>query len=233
MKSKLLTTLIVATIASIGANAATITLDGSTDGASTFRSSGNTAATLTGFDATASDKLVVVAGAPRASGTFTLGITSITYNGVEMNLATRGVRSGSDRATGIFYLDSGDFSGAGDIVVSFDTQIFSEGYDIGAFALSGTALGFDSGASNDGSSATTTVGQSGSFVAAVNLYGANPTGTLTSLGSDNLARGYELAVDAGSYTATFSGGNITSVASFAPIPEPSSALLISLVAVSG
>lgn len=222
---------LVSTSLSVATHAG-ILIDDFTAGTST---DGSGSPTLSGFDATGSDKLVVLAGAASGSSAFGTGITSVTYNGVAMNIATRGDTTASPfRAVGIFYLDSADFSGAGDIVVSLDTGIFrANGFDIGAFALSGTALGFDDAATNNGTgtngtSATITVGSSGSFVAAVNSYGLSPSGTLTPLGSDQLARGYEQNVAAGSYTATFSGGNVTSVASFAVVPEPGSLALLGL-----
>jgi hypothetical protein len=156
-----------------------------------------------------------------------------------MSLATRGdTTAGSGhRTTGIYYLDKASFPGtAGNIVVTFDQSIYvTDGFQIGAFALSGTATGFDTGSSSNGTgtngvSATINVAQAGSFVAAVNSYGnlAAPSG-MTELGTtDPLTRASQLNVAAGSFTANFGGGNVTSVASFAPIPEPSAALLGSL-----
>lgn len=223
---------LVYTSLSVATHAA-IVIDAFTAGTSTT-APGNT--TLSGFDATGSDKLVVLAGAASGSAEFTTGITSVTYNGVAMNIATRGDTTASPfRAVGIFYLDSADFSGAGDIVVTFDQGIFkSNGFDIGAFALSGTSLGFDDAATNngtgtDGTSATITVAQPGSFVVAVNSYGnfSAPTGMTELGGTDQLTRAYQENVSAGSFTADFGAGNVTSVASFSaiPIPEPSAVLL--------
>lgn len=112
-------------------------------------------------------------------------------------------------------------------------NLFNGGFHIGAFALSGTAAGFDAGISNNGTgsngtSATITVAQAGSFVVAVNSYGTNTATGMTALGSNNLSRAYQSNVGAGSFTADFGGGNVTSVASFSVIPEPSSFGLIGL-----
>ena len=227
-----LTSLLAAGFAISSANAA-ITLDASAFSGSTRTGSGVTV-TLTGFNATTSDKLVVVAGAASSSGLFTTGITGITYNGVAMTMATRGNTTASGgRATGIYFIDNASMSGTGDIVVTFSQTTFTtNGFQIGAFALSGTATGFDAGSSSNGTggngvSATINVAQAGSFVAAVNSYGSfNPSAGMTELGgADPLTRASQLNVAAGSFTATFTGGNVTSVASFAPIPEPSAALL--------
>jgi len=223
-------------LAAGSAQAAVITLDAFTDGASTALSGGNTVATLTGFDATASDKLVVLVGGASGAGLstgFTASpvITSVTYNGVSMIEAIQANSSdgstGSGRATGIFYLDSASFSGAGDIVVTYAQNLFtSSGFDIGAFALSGTATGVDAvGSSLNSGSAGLTVGSAGSFVVAANSFDGSVTGSLTALGTDDLVRGYDEDVAAGAYTATFSGGSTfqaTTVASFTPIPEPAS-----------
>ena len=153
-----------------------------------------------------------------------------------MLLATQGSTTsttGGYRTTGIYYLDKASFPGTvGNIVVNFSRSIFtSNGYHIGAFALSGTATGFDAGSSNigtgnNGTSATITVAQAGSFVAAVNSYGnlSAPTGMTEISGADTLNRAYQINVPAGSYTANFGGGNVTSLVSFA-VPEPSTALL--------
>jgi len=211
---------------------AAITLDAYTDGSATVASSN--VLTLAGFNATASDKLVVTAGGAASSTPFGVGVTSITYNGVAMNLATRGDTTTSPhRAVAIYYLDKADFAGTGDIVVTFDALVYGiNGFDIGAYAISGTATGFDAAVTNNGSgtngtSATINLAQSGSFVVALNSYGSfNPSAGMTELGgADPLTRAYQLDVNAGSFTAAFTGGNVTAVASFAPIPESSAALL--------
>ena len=219
---------ILALFASISSSFSAIVIDSFSDGAATVRNTFT--ATLSGFDATASDKLVVMAAAASNINQF-FEISSVTYNGVAMNLATKGATASTPfRATGIYYLDISDSTVAGNIVVNYSGSIWGEGFDIGAFALSGTALGFDDGSTTSGRSSTITLAEPDSFVAAVNAFGtSNPPASLTNLGGDtNLGRGYGLIADAGSYTATFTGGDVTSVASFSAIPEPSSAALLGL-----
>ena len=79
-------------------------------------------------------------------------------------------------------------------------------------------------------SATINVAQPGSFVVAVNSYGntSAPAGMTKLGGTDPLSRAYQENVSAGSFTADFGAGNVTSVASFSAIPEPSAVLLGSL-----
>lgn len=216
----MMTAVVVAAMALSSAQAAII-VDQFTDGAST--TVGGSVTTLSGFDATASDKLVVLAGAAAASGS--LAISGVTYNGVAMLLAAK---LSPSRSVGIYYLDSSSFSGAGDIVATFSSKVYtSGGYDIGAFALSGTAAGFDAASATNGTSSTITVGQSGSFVVAGNWDG-DPISPLTALGSDRFGRGYQQNVAAGSYTASFDAGAPTVVSSFSAIPEPTSMALLGL-----
>ncbi|MEJ6778267.1 MAG: hypothetical protein QNK86_02215, partial [Akkermansiaceae bacterium] len=146
--------------------------------------------TLAGFDATASDKLVVLVGGPADSGggwTGTEVISGVTYNGISLIEAVQVQSTG--RVAGVFYLDSADFAGTGDIVVTY-AEAMHAANGISAMALSGTAAGVGPTNGNLGKTATIAITENGTFVAAASSYNGTPQSPLTSLNSGNFARAY-------------------------------------------
>lgn len=246
---KKLTNLIGATLAvcSYSSNAAITVVDsyqhtsnsaisGTTDASGLFRTITN--ASVGNLVASGSAKLVVGVNS-RSNIPFT-----VTYGGVAMTPAVSQASSLNSGFAAVFYLDNpmtdGDFVFTSAVVNNFDRA------NLHAWALSGTAVGGPVGTVVDTSSTgnpidmSITTGASGGFViGSIGANGGTPTTTFTpDSGSDFLyafantnSNGYAawLGDTSGTYsmlrTNTSTAGGAGVMATFAPIPEPSAALL--------
>ena len=93
------------------------------------------------YDASGADKLVILVGGGRDRGS-SLGINSVTYNGVALTEAIKAsssLTSPQGVAAGIYYLDAP--GAAGDIVVNFSAKSWGIRNSITVLELSGTAPG--------------------------------------------------------------------------------------------
>jgi hypothetical protein len=173
--------------------------------------SGASSYTLSGFDATASDKLVVTISSEGSGGT--KAITHVTYAGLLLHEAVQGTSSAGSQTTAIYYFDAP--TTAGDIVVNWNGNV--NGTGMAALALSGTDPGVAVSNSNNGLSVdlTTTVDNTlavASFVAnesSVTLSVAPLTELYVgNVGSADGGAGYQNVSTAGTNTFSFtSTGN--------------------------
>lgn len=192
-----------------------------------------TNAQLGNFDATVYDKLVFVASAEAMND-----VTTVTYGGATLTEAITGIDTG--RVAAIWFLDNPTVNGS----LFIDGQSNGNGVGGTLFGLTGTQAGYGnvnsvgSGTTNATNSATLTASL-GSIVIGVatgntsTLGVGSPQTTITlalNSGSSNHSAGYQFVDPAGSVTATFTTSRVVAAAEFlaAPIPEPSSAVLLGL-----
>jgi|GEM_PF-1737967 len=171
--------------------------------------------TISSYDASASDKLVVVVGTRRDRGA-THWINNVTYGGATMVEAVQ-QRSGAtvEETTGIYYLDNP--GAAGDIVVGLNAKGWSNDSGISILALSGTAPGVAAIAGSIGASTSLNTLVDNTIVIAgseniTNSGNPAPQSPLTDLGGSNLGSGYLYAPVAGTVTPTFGATGATTVA---------------------
>jgi len=214
MKCNQLSALAAVVVLALGTPAAaSIAID---DVLATGASGGATSSyTISSFDASSSDKLVVVVGS-RRDRTSQHWITGVTYNGLSMNEAVQ-QRSGNgvEETTGIYYLDNP--GAAGPIVVSLNAKGWSPDSGISAIGLSGTAPGVAATAGSIGASTSlnTLVDDTIVIAGSENVTGSAtpvPQAPLTDLGGSNLGSGYQFVSTAGVVTPTFSSTGATTVA---------------------
>jgi len=239
MKQKLLTSVLLTTM-SCSANAA-ITILGA-DSGSVLSAGGGNGQTFSNFDPSGGSKLVVTIAAEGNGGART--INSVSFGGTDMTQAIFTVDSSVDlQATAIYYLDN-PTNTPGDIIVDWSGNVNGVGF--GVLSLGGAAPGApESIAGGDGTTVPITSLTDGGFLVATFAAngGAAPgvSAPLTELlisgniGSAVAGVGYQDLPTAGLQNPTFTSGNsrpVVSAAVFAPVPEPSAALL-SLIGMLG
>ena len=171
--------------------------------------------TFPSFDASSSDKLVVVVGS-RRDRVSSHSINSVTYGGVSMIEAVE-QRSGNsnEESTAIYYLD--DPGAAGPIVVGLNANGWSPDSGISVLALSGTAPGVAATAGSIGASTSlnTLVNDTIVIAGSENLTNAGtpaPQAPLIDLAGSNLGSGYQFVPVAATVTPTFGSTGATTVA---------------------
>lgn len=250
MKTKSYLTILGAIVAcSLSSATAAITLNSSktftTSPTNSTANGGTTltinAADLAGFNPGSSDKLVLTVSSEGNGGS--KSISTVTFNGQTMTQAAFGADSTSQQITAIYFLDAS--VALGDLVVTFSSTMNGMGGSL--LALSGTKSGIGSfvGAGGAGLSANLTTTAANSFVVATNTNNNNANTTISTpgtttaqspltplfngfTGSNAGGSGYATVATAGAGTYSFTGATsrpATAVAAFAPIPEPSAALL--------
>jgi len=211
------------------------------------------------FSANGASKLVVtIGGEGSGNGASNNTVTSVTYGGVALSEAISGYTSASGgRGASIWYLDN--VSVSGDFVITFATD--QTGLGFGALALSGTNPGFAQTGVTTSSSldfTTTTAtelvvlsfGRNNLDAVSGAASGAGGPGDgvqspLTELyyggmdsNSSSAAAGYQLVATPGPTTSTIyemngSGRLVGATFTAAPVPEPSTALLLGLLGAGG
>ena len=228
------------------AGAATLSAQITVDGFTNFNSTGNPVNGT--FDASGSDKLVIVITGEHGFNNTSGQANDITYDGVSLTKLTDRdpVTAGTDTLYGdIWYLDNpGAVHTAGAISANCTTR-----GNVTAIGLSGTEPGagatlVDSGLDSRSGTINTT-GTDSIVLAAWNIGGAGNTAGLSGIVTDaaltEVSRqengsnwdghvvGYENGVNAGAQTYTWTGGNqagaFVNAAEFLAIPEPSTTLL--------
>ena len=176
---------------------------------------------------------------------------SVTYGGVSMTQAAYLVSGGTnDGAAGIFYLDNPTLGG--DLVItttnaSGGAYIDFNARSLFAFVLSGTAAGgqadFDTSTETSSAfnSVSLTTGSTGGFVIGAAGFNGNGSTTASLITSGSIADTVSAQSRAAAWNDTVSGtyemsqstnGSTFAIASFAPVPEPSSVALIGLAGVA-
>lgn len=180
------------------------------DGTDTLvTTSGSSSFTLSGFDASASDKLVLTVSSEGQGGTKT--ITGVTYAGMLLHEAVQATHTDGSQTTAIYYVD--EPATAGDIVVNWSGTV--NGTGIAALALSGTAPGVALSNGSDGTSVALTTTVDDTFAVASFVANSGATGVaapLTELyaadvGSAGGAAGYRNVPTAGATTFSFTGSS--------------------------
>lgn len=189
-----------------GSAKAVVTVD---DTDTLVTTSGSSTYTLSGFDATASDKLVVTISS-EGNGS-TKAITGVSYGGRLLHEAAQATHSTGSQTTGIYYLDAP--TTAGDIVVNWSGGV--NGTGIAAMALSDTAPGFALANGNDGTSVNLTTTIDNTFAVASFVANSGSTSAVAPLteiyaadvGSAGGAAGYQNVPTAASTTFNFTGSS--------------------------
>jgi hypothetical protein len=189
---------------------------------------------LTSFNASTASKIVLTLSDEDGSGDTVP--TGFSFGGVAMTLAVS--HNNSIQQTKIYYLDAsnplvGGTFGTGDLVVN---GTGTNDYGVSWLFLSGTADGVGPTNISTTQSVSLTTVVNGSWVIAStanNNASGTPQSPLTALlngdvGSAGGGSGYAEIATAGAGTYSFTDGTgrpVTVAAAFAPIPEPSAALL--------
>lgn len=239
MKKNLITLAAICSLAG-SATAATVILDDSQSAAGATTGTNTLTITTAGFDATASDKLVVGFGGRTA----TAAITGVTYNGVALVLGDDIQRTQGFAA--IYYLDN--VASNGNLVFTFNANV-NDTWAYGLFALSNTKDGGPFASANSGTdnlATTTLAGVDGGFVINATAIRGNsvltttPTATgLFNVGNSRGGGAYWTNTSAATNYISSIGGagqsntnNVGLTVSFEAIPEPSSAALFGLGALA-
>ena len=185
------------------------------------------------YDASGSDKLVVLVGGGRDRGS-SLGINGVTYGGTTLTEAVKAsstVTSPQGVATGVYYLDSP--GAAGNLVVDYAGAVWGIRNAITVLELLGTEAGHGPvGSSANSASASLTTVANDSLVLAISKAVPDsstetPLSPLTDLTASRHGAGYQFVASPAAVSPTFSTGDATVVAAFAPAaggpgpaPEP-------------
>lgn len=251
--------LLVASVASMvlaaaSANAAIVVDATAFWNTETDTSASNTTITKN-FNASASDKLVViVTGENGNPGSLAGNVSSVTYDGVALTeIVDRNPIGGTtplgatydQTYNSIFYLDNPATS-TGQIIANVNTR-----GNVTVFALSGTAAGYGNtviGAQESRSVNLTTTGAGSIVIASLGMGGNGNSANVTSVNADSPltevsaqeegslwdghVTGYAIVPTAGPGTYSFSGGNVIGshiiAAEFKAVPEPASLALLGL-----
>ena len=176
---------------------------------------------VSGVDASGTDKLVVTVSSEAVSGT--KSITGITYANISLNEAIQQNYSGGSQTTGIYYLDKPET--AGNLVVNFSGNM--NGIGISMLALSGTAPGVAVTSGDDGLTTSHTTTENGTFVVASHCNDGSGATAVTPLvplfdgpvGSAGGGSGYQTVASAGLVIPSMTGSNmrpVTVAAGFKP-----------------
>ena len=196
-------------------------------------STGGKASLTRSFDAGAADKIIVSVSAEGTGGP--KNISSIRYNGVDLDPAIEGFFTGSGQYSGIYYLDNPFTGGAANVVITFDGNV--NGMGVGIASISGTAADFGATASSEAGNVTINTTTAGSFVMASFVNNGGSTGVspplnelyaAADIGSAGGAAGYvnNVAVGSPNYVLHSTGGSRPfSVAAEFTVPEPSTLTL--------
>lgn len=212
-------------------NAAITVLSGSGTGSATFASA-YPHTPLSSFDASSASKIVFTVSTEFGFGDDPL--SSVTFDGVAFTLAVNGANSIQNAS--IYYLDAttaGGSFGTGDLVVNGSGD---NDYGVSWMFLSGTIDGVGPVNSATSQTVSLTTVADGSFVVASHANNGNSGAAqspLTALlnadvGSAGGGSGYTTVDTAGSGNYSFTGSTsrpVTVAAAFAPVPEPTAALL--------
>jgi hypothetical protein len=182
---------------------------------------------LAGFDASGSDKLVLVAAIKPNQGSTPRTFSSVTYGTNAMTEVIYQACADNYWSLGIFYLDNPP--SPTDLVIVASGRMY-DGVTIGLIALSGTELGVGPSSSSATNTTVLTTQKARSMVIA----GCGDQGVaLSPLNSlfdgNNLGAAYQLVSDISTITPTFTDGGSrrgTVVAAFEPPPPAGTVLVI-------
>lgn len=222
-------------LSAAAANAAIIVMD-----TATYASAGNETISsfnlnFAGFDPSSADKLVVTVSGRGATAGST-SVSSMSFNSTALSAA---IQQQNERiVTAVYYVDSALANGA--LEINFSQNVYAIGVSVLALSGTDTGVGPTVGVNNLSGTLTTTTDGSLAIAAAHYFRAASdgttvtPNSPMTSLLATPLyfagaGAGYYEVPTAGdfNYSFTASGGSLatTAAVAFAPIPEPSTALL--------